>query len=166
LDTRWTQNPLKNRAFTVSSILQRANVSAFLQNHSVLQGQLKLYERQRVQVERQIHAYEWELVEEPGVIPQTLDEIKTSINLVNTQGMPRLNTILDSTNLAVVESRGLTQTLDDAQETVTKVNQSLDNVKTFFGSLLFKIAAGVVGVLVAGILIFSLVILIRLAFHI
>jgi hypothetical protein len=143
----WT-NLLKNRAFTVSSVLQRENVSAFLQNHSMLQGQLKLYERQHVQIERSIHAYEWERVATSGVIPQALDGIKSSINLVNAQTIPGLNSILE-----------------EARLTVTKVNQSLGGVQDFFSSLLFKIAAGAFGVLVLGILIFGLVILIRMAFQ-
>jgi hypothetical protein len=80
-------SPLTNQtlAGSVGTILNRNEISAFLGNSTVVDGRLRLFERERLKIEKKIFRIKFVVVEEPGVIPKILDNANaTVIELKNT----------------------------------------------------------------------------------
>jgi len=145
-------------AASVGTLLKRNEVAAFLANDSVIQARARYYARERLKIEKAIYRIKWVPVEKPGLIPQTLDEIRQVIARFRTEEQPRVGTLLDSVNLAVLKGKGL----------LANVNTSLGSVQGVFdylaaNSTYVKIGLGVLGGLILAILVMSLIVLIRLA---
>lgn len=100
-------------------------------------------------------------MEEPGVIPKMLEEIRQTIARFREESQPRVESVLDNVNATVVESTAV----------LSNVNKSLESVQDAFDvlarySLYIKIGLAVAGGLILLILVVSLIVLFRLAFGI
>ena len=112
-------------------------------------------------LEKTIYRIKWVPVEEPGVIPKLLEETKQTIARFRTEGQPRIESVLDSVNATVMESKAV----------LSNVNKSLQSVQSVFDyltkyNLYIKIGIGVAAGLILLILVMSLIVLFRLAFGI
>jgi hypothetical protein len=148
-------------AGSVSTILNRNEISAFLGNSTVVDGRLRLFERERLKIEKKIFRIKFVVVEEPGVIPKILEETRQNIARFRAETQPRLEKILDSGNATVI---ALTNTLNS----VNKVVQSIQAVFDFLfrNKLLIKIGLfTLVGILFL-FLVVKLIELIRAVFGI
>jgi hypothetical protein len=148
-------------AVSVATALNQNAVAAYLDNHHVIEGRVRYYLRERIRVEKAIHRIKWVPVEEPGVIPKILEEIRQTIARLRTEGQPRVEAVLDSVNAAVVE----------ATEVLSNLNESLQSVQGAFDFLAkyskyIKIGLAVAGGLILLILLMGLIVLVRRAFGI
>ena len=148
-------------AVSVGSALNQNAVSAYLDNYNIVEGRLRFYLRERLKVEKAIFRIKWVLVEEPGVIPKTLDEVYQIIGRFRREGQPRMENILDNVNLTVVESKNV----------LSNVNKALDTIRSAFDFLsryseYLKIGLAVTAGLMLLILLFTMIVLFRHAFSI
>jgi hypothetical protein len=158
----------KNNNFSPKNIQpQGARVSALLntkfdgyqRNYEVYKAHLAFYDREIFKIERNIDKIKYHWEDEPGVIPRTLDEIEGILKRVRTQEQPRIENTLDTLNDNLEESKSL----------LSRMNSIFEPVQSAFASAgkhskLIMIGAGVFGLVVFLNLVFSLVVLIRMAF--
>lgn len=148
-------------AVSVATALKQNAVAAYLENYHAIEGRVRYYLRERLKVEKAIYRIKWVPVEEPGVIPKILEEIRQTIERFRTESQPRVESVLDNVNAAVVESAAV----------LSSVNRSLQSVQGAFDflakySLYIKIGLAVAGGLILLILLLSLIALFRFAFSI
>ena len=148
-------------AMNVASALEQNSVAAYLDNYNMVEGRMRFYQREKLKIEKAIFRIKWVLVEEPGVIPKTLNEALEILIHVRQQSLTRVDTILDSVN----------GTLTEATAVLTNVNTSLTSVQGAFDfmtkyGLWIKIGLGVFGGLVLLIMLMGLIVLFRMAFGI
>lgn len=168
-------------AETLGSITRTAEVTAYLGSYNTVMGRIRYLERERLKVEKEIHRIVWVKVEEPGVIPKTLDEVHQTIARLRTEGQPRLEMTMDSVNAALLrfnteEQPRLETIMDSVNETVSEskkllenVNESLDKSQGWLDFLSayrmpILVICGLGGVLVFAIMVALLVVLVKLAF--
>ena len=143
---------------TLGSVIRTPEVNAYLGNHNTVTGRIHYLERERLKIEKGIYRIKWEKVEEPGVIPKTLDETHQIMNRFRTEEQPRIEIVLDSVNDTILESKNL----------LVNVNESLDKSQGWFDSLAtyrtpILILCGIGGLLIFAIMIALLVVLVKLA---
>jgi hypothetical protein len=148
-------------AVSVATALNQNAVAAYLDNYHVIEGRVRYYLRERLKIEKAIYRIKWMPVEEPGVIPKMLEEIRQTIARFRAESQPRVESVLDNVNATVVESTAV----------LSNVNKSLESVQDAFDvlarySLYIKIGLAVAGGLILLILVVSLIVLFRLAFGI
>ena len=145
-------------AASVSTALNQNAVTGYLENHQAIDGRIRYFEREIFKVDKKIHRIRFELVEEPGVIPKILDEVWAILSRLREEAQPRVEALLDSVNDTVEETTQLISTLNS---TLLPVQGALE----FFNQYgkWIKIAIAGVGLLVIGILVATLVVLVRMA---
>jgi len=133
----------------------------YQRSFDLMNAQKVFYFRKGLKLERKYEklANRWE--ETPGIIPKTLDEMHGVLKNVRTEEQPRIDKVLDNVNA----------TLEEAQGTVSKANDTMDSISNALSILDFdtkyiKLGAMVVGGLLALNLFFGLLVLIRMAFGI
>ncbi len=145
-------------AASIATGMNHNAVSAYLDNYHAVQGRVRYYQRQKLKIEKKIYRIKWIPVDEPGVIPRTLEEVRQIVERFRAESQPRLETLLDTVNSTVAESRSM----------LTNINTSLEKtggVLDFLNrhSLLVKIGLGITAGLAISILVLLLIVLIRLA---
>ncbi len=130
---------------------------------SLLESQQRYYEYLNGRTDNEIQGIRNEEVIEPGILTQTIDEARKCLQQFNQQEQPRLDTILDSINQAVLETQ---KTLQAAEASLEQARTSLGQVQGFFSNRWVKIGAYVLAGLVGLILLFSMIALFRVAFKI
>jgi hypothetical protein len=148
-------------AASVATVLNQNVVSAYLDNYHTIEGRVRYYMRERLKIEKAIYRIKWVAVEEPGVIPKTLEEIRGILERLRTEAQPRVEVLLDNVSATVLETKGV----------LTNVNTSLESVQSAFDflnqySLYIKIGLAVAGGLTLLIMLMGLIALFRIAFGI
>jgi hypothetical protein len=143
---------------TLGSVIRTPEVNAYLGSHNTVTGRIRYLERERLKIEKGIYRIKWEKVEEPGVIPMTLDETHRIMNQFRTEEQPRMEIVLDGVNDTILESKYL----------LVNVNESLDKSQGWFDFLAtyrtpILILWGIGELLVFAIMIALLVVLVKLA---
>jgi hypothetical protein len=156
----------------LGSRINNATVSAYLGAHHSLVGRIRFFERERFKIEKGIHRILWVKVEEPGVIPKTLDEVHESLHRFRTEEQPRIERVMDNAGDTMLEAKDLLVSLDlTAQEStalIGNLNESLEETRgwlTFLSAYRVPIlvALGCVGILSVAIMVMVLVVLIKIA---
>ena len=145
-------------AASVATALKQNTVSAYLDNYHRIEGRVRYYVRERFKIEKAIYRMKWVAVEEPGVIPKTLEEIRGILERLRTEAQPRVEVLLDNVSATVLETK----------EVLTNVNTSLESVQGAFAflnqySLYIKIGLAVAGGLTLLIMLFGSIALFRAA---
>jgi hypothetical protein len=144
---------------SVATALNQNAVSAYRDNFQVQHARLRFCKRERLKVERAIYRIRWVAVEEPGVIPKTLEEVRQSLHRFRTETQPRVETLLDSLNGVAGEAKetiaGAGTLLQDAQSAASFLS---DNARYLRIGLL---TAGALGLLV---MLMTFIVLVKLAF--
>jgi hypothetical protein len=138
-------------------------INRSLSQLSLLESQQRYYEYLHGRTDNEIQGIRNEEVIEPGILTQTIDEARKCLQQFNQQEQPRLDTILDSINQAVLETQ---KTLQAAEASLEQARTSLGQVQGFFSNRWVKIGAYVLAGLVGLILLFSMIALFRVAFKI
>lgn len=146
---------------SVASALNQNAVSAYVDNFQLVEGRLKYFQREKLKLEKRIFRIKFILVEEAGVIPKILEEVRGSLAHLRSETLSRVDSLLNS----------VTATVDEATEVLNNVNQGLgklNGILNFFSenSHWVKIALAVVGALVLAILVGTAIVLLRMAFGI
>jgi hypothetical protein len=154
-----TRNPEKfmPKGVRIARSLHRTEISAFLGNHAAFLGVNQYYERERLKVEKKIALLTRVPVEEPGVIPGTLEEMRQSIARFRIEGQPRLEILLDNLNEMLIESRRATARTDRILEKVEALSDF-----ACLNAFRLKIGAAVFLGLVLTILVVILILLVKL----
>lgn len=148
-------------AASVATVLNQNVVAAYQDNYHAVVGRARYYSRERLKVEKAIYRIKWVPVEEPGLIPEMLEEIRQTVARFHTESQPRIESVLDNVNATVVESTAV----------LSNVNRSLENVQGAFEfltkyGLYIKIGLAVAGGLILLNLLAILIVLLRIAFGI
>jgi hypothetical protein len=143
---------------SVASALNQNAVSAYLGNFQAVDGRLRFYERERLKIEKAIWKIKWVPVEEPGVIPKILEEVRSVLARFRTENQPRVEGILDSVNTNL---QGSAAVLTSVNKSLGSLQGALDFLSKY--SLVVKIGAAASGVLWVLILLLSVVVLFRAA---
>ena len=143
---------------SLGSVIKTPEINAYLGSHNSVKGRIRYLERERYKIEKDISRIRWVKTEEPGVIPKTLDEVHLTIARFRTEEQPRVETILDSLNETILESKTVLE----------NVNESLEQSRGWFAFLAayrtpIMIICGIGGLLVFAIMIALLVVLVKLA---
>ena len=130
----------------------------YQRNYDLMKAQKAFYFRQSLKMEKKYELLSNRWVEEPGVIPKTLDELHGVLENVRTEEQPRIDLLLDNVNATLVEAKG----------TVEKANDTMDSVKNALSILDFdtkylKLGGMVIGGLIVLDLFVGLIVLIRMA---
>jgi len=158
----------------------------FQKNYEFLKAQTTFYERQLLKLDRRFELlnYRWE--DEPGIIPQTLDEVHDVLEHLHSEEQPRVDAVLDTLNANLEGSKEtittlkenleeskevlstLKENLEESKEAISKVKASLDSLQGSFSffeknSGMIKTGALVLGGLVVLNLFFGLIVLFRAA---
>jgi hypothetical protein len=149
-----TTQPL---AATVSTALKDNAVHAYMDTYLDVRGRVKLFQREKLKLEKSIFRIKFVAVEEPGVIPKTLEEVRQTIDHLNTETQPRIDTVLTSVDGTVVE---LTSVLGSVNGVLGSIQGALNFVAN---SIMVKIGLAVAGGLILLILLLGTIVLFRLA---
>lgn len=143
---------------TLGSVIKTPEVNAYLGSYNTVTGRIRYLERERLKIEKAAYRIKWVKVEEPGVIPKTLDEVERTINRFRTEEQPRIEIILDSMNDTILESKTL---LENVNESLDKSQGWLDFLVAYRTPIL--ILCAISGALVFAIMVALLVVLVKLA---
>jgi hypothetical protein len=152
-----TTQPL---AASVSTALKDNAVHAYMDTYLDVRGRVKLFQREKLKIEKSIFRIKFVPVDEPGVIPRTLEEVRQTIDHLNAETQPRIDTVLTSLDGSVTE---LTNVLASVNGVLGSIQGGLDFVAN---SLIVKVGLAVAGGLTVLILLFGMIVLFRLAFGI
>jgi len=85
----------------------------YQRNYANFRAQTAFYQRELLKIDRKsdLLKYRWE--EEPGVIPQTLDELKGILEQFRNEEQPRIDTVLDTLNENLEETKSVISKIDD-----------------------------------------------------
>lgn len=146
-------------AAKVATALNQNAVSAYHNNYQMVAGRLKYFQREKLKVEKQIYRLRWVPVEEPGVIPKILEEVRQTLGHFRTESQPRVDAILDSVNGAVVETTGV---LQNVKELSGSIQAFFEFVKRNSG--LLKLGAFILGGVTVFLILMAGIVLFRIAF--
>ena len=133
----------------------------FQRNYDLLRAQSSYYNHQLLKLDRKKLKLTNTWVEKPGVVPQTLDDLHGILENVRTEHQPRIDTVLDSLNENLVESKS---TLAKANDTMESVQSALSILN--FNTKYVKYGAMAIGGLIVLNLFVGLIVLTRAAFGI
>ncbi|WFN34550.1 hypothetical protein L1S32_00055 [Methanogenium sp. S4BF] len=143
---------------TLGSVIKTPEVNAYLGGYNTVIGRIRYLERERLKIEKAAYRIKWVKIEEPGVIPKTLDEVERTINRFRTEEQPRIEIILDSMNETILESKAL---LENVNESLDKSQGWLDFLASYRTPIL--ILCAISSAVVFAIMIALLVVLVKLA---
>ncbi len=130
----------------------------YQRNYAFFRAKENFYDREILKIGKKVDKIKYRWEDKPGVIPQTLDELKAILERVRTQEQPRIETTLDLVNSNLEESRN----------TLSGINSTLDSVKgiTSFidkNSTLILIGLGIFGAVIFLDLLVALIVLVKMA---
>jgi len=120
----WPGDPEKSIAaiqphgVKVSSSLN-TKFEGYQRNYSLFRARENFYDRELIKIGKKVDKIKYRWVDKPGVIPETLQEIKAILERVRTQEQPRIETTLDLVN----------NNLEESKKTLTGINSILDSFK-------------------------------------
>jgi len=130
----------------------------YQRNYDLLKAQEAFYHRQTLKLDRRYELLANKWIEEPGLIPNTLEELHRVLGTFRTEEQPRIDLVLDNVNA----------NLEESKQTLSKANDTMDSVKNALSILDFdtkyiKIGAMTIGGLIVLDLFVGLIVLIRMA---
>lgn len=146
------------KSVRIARVTGRADITAVLANLAAMQGINRYYERERLKVEKKIARLLSVPVDEPGVLPRSLDEMRLTIERFRVGGQPRLEIIADNLNEAITESRTAAAS---ANRTFGAFQRFADDLTA--NRLLLVIGFGVFAALLLASLVVLLIILVEIA---
>lgn len=148
----------------------------YQRNYDLLKAQASYYDHQLLKLERKKMRFTHEIVDKPGLIPQTLDEVNGVLENVRTEQQPRIDKVLDNinNNLETINDKvleNLNDNLEESKSTLSKANDTMETVQNALSILDFdtkyiKYGAVAIGGLVVLNLFVGLIVLTRAAFGI
>lgn len=133
----------------------------YQRNYDLLKAQTSYYDHQLLKLERKKMRFTHEIVDKPGLIPQTLTEVNEILENIRTDQQPRIDKVLDTLNDNLEESKSTLSKANDTMETIQKALSILD-----FDTKYIKYGAIAIGGLVVLNLFVGLIVLTRAAFGI
>ncbi len=131
----------------------------YQRNYAFFRARENFYDRELLKIGKKVDKIKYRWEEKPGVIPQTLEELKTILERVMTQEQPRIETTLDLVNSNLEESRkalsGINSTLDYVKGITSFINNN---------STLILIGLGIFGAVIFLDLLVALIVLVKIAF--
>jgi len=96
----------------------------YQRNYANFRAQTAFYQRELLKIDRKsdLLKYRWE--DESGVIPQTLDELKGILEQFKNEEQPRIDTVLDTLNDNLEETKSVISKIDDTLDFVPDVVSS------------------------------------------
>lgn len=146
------------KSVRIARVMGRTDITAVLANLAAMQGINRYYERERLKVEKKIARLLSAPVDEPGVLPRSLDEMRLTVERFRVGGQPRLEVLADNLNEAITESRTAAAS---ANRTFGAVQRFTDDLMA--NRLLIVVGIGVFAALVLAILVVILIILVEIA---
>ncbi len=156
----------------ITSRFVRPQNLAYMNGYTAIHGNIRFYERERLKVEKKIFVLSWELVEEPGVIPRTLDEVHLTVQRFRTMEQPKIEKIMDVSADTIAEGKVVLVSVDatvrESKDLLSQVNASLSRIQGWFDFLAayrapLLIGCVVFGVLVIAIMVTVLIVLVKMA---
>lgn len=98
----------------------------YQRNYANFRAQTAFYHRELFKIDRKFDLLKYRWEEEPGVIPQTLDELKGILEQFRNEEQPRIDTVLDTLNENLEETRSAISKIDDTLDFVPDVVSSFN----------------------------------------
>lgn len=76
----------------------------YQRNYDLLKAQKAFYQRQTLKLDREYEILSNEWVEEPGIVPKTLDELHSVLGTFRTEEQPRIDMLLDTLNTNIPQT--------------------------------------------------------------
>ncbi|TGC08318.1 hypothetical protein [Methanolobus halotolerans] len=130
----------------------------YQRNYDLLKAQKAFYYRQTLKLDKEYELLANEWIEEPGIVPKTLDELHGVLSSIRTEEQPRIDLLLDNINANLEESK---QTISNANDTMGSVRNALSILD--FDTRYVKVGAMAIGGLIVLDLFVGLIVLTRLA---
>jgi hypothetical protein len=134
-----------------------------LKAQNLLVAQSAFCQREQRKAELAIKGLQTSSSLQPGVLTQTIDGLRMSMARFHEMEQPRIEKLLGSLDQTVQESQ---KTLHEAELTIAQARTSLGAFQNLIANRWFKIGALVFAGLIGLILLFSVIALGRVAFHI
>jgi hypothetical protein len=99
------------------------------------------------------------LYKKPGVIPETIYQLKETVERFNTLEQPRIEKLLDDVDLTIQESQ---KVLSNANKSMENTQEMLEDISEYKTPL--TIGLGIFGLLLIAIMVMILVVLVKMAF--
>lgn len=163
----------------------------YQRNCDFLKAQKAFYHRQTLKLDRKYELLANKWIEEPGIVPKTLDELHGVLGTFRTEEQPRIDQFLDTLNTNIPQTLGsfnavlenvrdeeqpridlvldnVNANLEESKQTLSKANETMESVRNALSILDFdtkyvKIGAMAIGGLVVLDLFVGLIVLIRMA---
>ncbi|MBW6518114.1 MAG: hypothetical protein K0A89_06395 [ANME-2 cluster archaeon] len=169
------------------SAIMNTKVEGYERTYAFARAKTAFYDRELLKNAKKIDRLKYRWEDEPGVIPQTLDELKEILETFKTEEQPRIDTVLDTLNSNLEESKDILErfrteeqprvdtvldtlngNLVESKETLTKINDSLDSAQgavSFFNknAKMIKLGLGVFCGVIFLDLLLALFVLIRMS---
>lgn len=131
----------------------------YQRNYAFFRAKEYFYDRELLKISKKVDKIKYRWEDKPGVIPQTLEELKEILERVRNQEQPKIETTLDLVN----------GNLEESKKTLSGINSTLDSVKgiTSFvnkNATLILIGLGIFGAVVFLDLLVALIVLLKMAF--
>ncbi|RXE57221.1 hypothetical protein ABH15_03680 [Methanoculleus taiwanensis] len=146
------------KSVRIARVMGRTDITAVLANLAAMQGINRYYERERLKVERKIARLLSAPVDEPGVLPRSLDEMRLTIERFRVSGQPRLEMLVDTLTEVITESRTAAANTNRTFEVACRFADGLSRNR-----LLLVIGFGVFAALLLASLVVLLIILVEIA---
>lgn len=98
----------------------------YQRNYANFRAQTAFYHRELFKIDRKFDLLKYRWEEEPGVIPQTLDELKGVLEQFRNEEQPRIDTVLDTLNENLEETKSVISKIDDTLGFVPDVVSSFN----------------------------------------
>ena len=157
---RFSAIAMQPAGFKISSTLN-SKFDGYQRNYAMADAKVNFYNRELALVGKKINRIKFKNVDVPGVIPKTLDEVHQTIERFRTEEQPRIETILDSVNDNLTESK---EALANAKDLIGSLQGPFEFMSKNAGMI--KIGATVFGGIIFLNLFMGLIVLTRAAFGI
>ena len=157
---RFSAIAMQPAGFKISSTLN-SKFDGYQRNYAMADAKVNFYNRELALVGKKINRIKFKNVDVPGVIPKTLDEVHQTIERFRTEEQPRIETILDSVNDNLTESK---EALANAKDLIGSLQGPFEFMSKNAGMI--KIGAAVFGGIIFLNLFMGLIVLTRAAFGI
>lgn len=176
----WGKVQKQTMSQSISSALKDSTVTAYLGNHNLLLARIRFFEREHLKIEKKIWQIRWKKVEEPGVIPKILEEVRLSIEQFHNEEQPRVETLLDSLNSSIVRFNveeqpkieaimtSMNETVVESRTMLVNINESIDKTQGWVDFIVswripILIGIGLFATLCVAVMIALFVLLVKLA---
>lgn len=157
---RFSAIAMQPAGFKISSTLN-SKFDGYQRNYAMADARVNFYNRELTRVGKKIDRIKFKDVDEPGVIPKTLADVHLAVERFRTEEQPRIETILDSVNDNLTESK---EALANVKDLVGSLQGTFEFISKNAGMI--KIGAAVFGGVIFLNLLMGLIVLTRAAFGI